>query len=86
MDTDGINGLPWTPYRVKECIVFSLVFHFTHMSHMIDFSMIYLDGLLTMFLLVDAGLVMHANLTHIRSRGTMHINKKLRETCGSVPV
>jgi hypothetical protein len=42
---------------------------------MIDYSMIYVYGLLTLFFSVDAGLTMLANLTHIRSKGTMHINQ-----------
>jgi hypothetical protein len=42
---------------------------------MIDISIIYVYGLLTVFLSVDAGLVMVANLTHIRSKGAMHRNK-----------
>jgi hypothetical protein len=39
---------------------------------MIDFSMIYVYGLLTMFLLVDAGLMMLSNPTHIKSKEVMH--------------
>jgi hypothetical protein len=42
---------------------------------MIDFSMIYVYGLLTLFLSVDAGLTMLANPTHIRSKGAMHKNQ-----------
>jgi hypothetical protein len=53
---------------------------------MIDYSMIYVYGLLTWVLSVDAGLMMLANLTHIRSRGAMHRNQTLRERCGNVPV
>jgi hypothetical protein len=53
---------------------------------MIDYSMIYVYGLLTLFLSVDAGLTMLANPTHIRSKGAMHRNQTLRERCGSIPV
>jgi hypothetical protein len=53
---------------------------------MIDYNMIYVYGLLTLFFSVDAGLMMLANLTHIRSKGAMHRNKNLRERCGSVPI
>jgi hypothetical protein len=53
---------------------------------MIDYNMIYVYGLLTRFLSVDVGLMMLCNLTHIRSRGAMHINQTLRERCGIVPV
>jgi hypothetical protein len=42
---------------------------------MIDYKMIYVYGLLTFFLSVDAGLVMLANPTHIRSKGVMHRNR-----------
>jgi hypothetical protein len=42
---------------------------------MIDYSMIYVYGLLTLFLSVDAGLTMLANPTHIRSKGVMHRNQ-----------
>jgi hypothetical protein len=41
---------------------------------MIDYSMIYVYGLLTLFLSVDADLKMLSNPTHIRSKGVMHIN------------
>jgi hypothetical protein len=35
---------------------------------------IYVYGLLTLSLSVDAGLVMLSNLTHTRSKGVIHIN------------
>jgi hypothetical protein len=53
---------------------------------MIDDNMIYVYGLLTQVLSLDAGLAMLVNLTHIRSRGAMHRNQTLRERCGSVHV
>jgi hypothetical protein len=53
---------------------------------MIDYNMIYVYGLLTLFLLVYAGLTMLAKLTHIRSKGVMQRNQTLRERGGSVPV
>ena len=34
--------------------------------------MVYVYGFLTFFLSVDVGLMMLANLTHIRSKGAMH--------------
>jgi hypothetical protein len=40
---------------------------------MIDYNMIYVYGLLTLFFSVDVGLMMLANPTHIRSKGVMHI-------------
>jgi hypothetical protein len=42
---------------------------------MIDFIMIYVYGLLTVCLLVDAGLTMLANPTHIRIKGVMHLDR-----------
>jgi hypothetical protein len=53
---------------------------------MIDFSMIYVYGIIDSVLLVDVGLTMLANPTHIRSRGAMQRNQTLRERCGNVPV
>jgi hypothetical protein len=53
---------------------------------MIDFNMIYVYGLLTIIFSVDAGLMILANTTHIRSKGVMHINQTLRERCGNIPV
>jgi hypothetical protein len=52
---------------------------------MIDYNMIYVYGLLTRVLLVDAGLMMLANPTHM-SRGAMHINQTLMGRCGNVSV
>jgi hypothetical protein len=40
---------------------------------MIDYNMIYVYGLLTLFLSVDAGLTILSIMTHIRSKGAMHI-------------
>jgi hypothetical protein len=42
--------------------------------------------LLIMSLSMDVGLMMLANLTHIRSRGAMHKNQTLRDRFGNVPV
>jgi hypothetical protein len=53
---------------------------------MIDYNMIYIYGLLTLFLLVDVGLTMLVNPTHIRSKGVMHRNQTFRERCDNVPV
>jgi hypothetical protein len=53
---------------------------------MIEYSMIYVYGLLTLFFSVDASLTMLVNPTHIRSKGAMHRNQTLRERCGSIPV
>jgi hypothetical protein len=39
---------------------------------MMDFSMVYVYGFFTLFLSVDAGLMMLANMTHIRSKGALH--------------
>jgi hypothetical protein len=39
---------------------------------MIDYNMIYVYGLLTLFFSVYAGLTMLANPNHIRSKGSMH--------------
>jgi hypothetical protein len=52
---------------------------------MIDYNMIYVYVLLTLFFSVDASLTMLANPTHM-SKGAMHRTKHLRERCGSVPV
>jgi hypothetical protein len=41
---------------------------------MIDFNMIYVYGLLTLILSMDAGLTMLVNLTHITSKGAIHRN------------
>jgi hypothetical protein len=38
------------------------------------FSMIYVYGFLTLFFLVDVGLMMLSNPTHIRSKGALHRN------------
>jgi hypothetical protein len=41
---------------------------------MIDYSMIYVYALLTLFLSLDAGLTMLANPTNIRTKGAIHIS------------
>jgi hypothetical protein len=43
---------------------------------MINYSMIYVYGLLTLFLSLDLVLMMLANPNQIRSKGAMHINQK----------
>jgi hypothetical protein len=53
---------------------------------MIDNNMIYVYILLTLFLLVDARLMMLANSTHVRSKGAMQRYQTLRERCGNIPV
>jgi hypothetical protein len=53
---------------------------------MIYLSMIYVYGLLTVFLSVDVGLAMLTNPTHIRSKWVMKRNRTLRERCGSFPI
>jgi hypothetical protein len=53
---------------------------------MIDYNMIYVYGLLTLLLSVDVSLMMLSNLTHIRSKGAMHINQTLKERCGNILV
>jgi hypothetical protein len=53
---------------------------------MIDFNMICVYGLLTLFLSVDVGLTMLSNMTHIRSKGAMHKNQKFEGEVWQVPV
>jgi hypothetical protein len=84
MDVDSINGLPWNLDWVRGWIVFWLIISFSYMWHMINYSMIYIYGLMTHFFLVDGGLMMLSNPTHIRSRGVVHRNHTLRERCGNV--
>jgi hypothetical protein len=53
---------------------------------MMNFSMVYVYGFLTLFLSVDAGLMMLANMTHKGVKGPYTENQILRERSGSIHV
>jgi hypothetical protein len=52
---------------------------------MIDYSMIYVYGLLTLFFSVDVSLKMLANPTHIRSKWVIHRNQTFEEVVWKRP-
>ena len=85
VDVEGINGPPWTSHWFREWIVLVWVFHLCicDIWSIIAWFCIWIIDNVS---LMDAGWRFLANLTHIRSKGAMHIDKILRERCGNVHV